>query len=602
MNFPGIWKFLTPLLLGFLLPEFGWIPVLLMGIASTYSSRFSVWISLLLWSFSVLTLPQEAPKKSWKTPCEVRVELKGALGSSSNPTYEAEVLQGNLRPGMRLWLKPPKSANLQLQDGEHWWIRGWAEWPQAPRNPNQFSEVQYLKSKKLEALVRVNRFGMVCHRDAPLPSPDSIPLSRVWAMAIQAHCQTPETGFLVRALLLGDKSGLTKPMKEWFRKTGLSHLLAVSGLHVGILFAGLNLFLLLIPGKRIWVLGLKALLLSLALVAYAALTGFSPSVLRASLMLGLAQWFMVFRRKPKGTHNLGLAVFLLLALQPNLVSNAGFQLSVLAVGGILVLEPLFRTYKPLWVPNWLWAALSVSLSAQISTAPLMLSWTGQFPTWFLLTNLLAIPITTLFFYLALVWFLGILAFGSHPIFDVVFSELGRFYLKGIAWMGAWPHSEIALFEPEGVNLALGYGLVLSVVWKVASRSRWPYLWISLLLFSGWAWQQYSTGLPLHLVVQTKQNPPAVFLWNTHRVGEAKALLEEQLPLKIQCLGKTVIATGQAVDLALFQEADVLIWLGKVPPPPIWEQQLPQSVKKYGAYGFLNRGWIELRDSTDAVLY
>ncbi|MBM3171999.1 MAG: ComEC/Rec2 family competence protein [Bacteroidetes bacterium] len=602
MNFPKIWKFLTPLLLGFLLPEFGWIPVLAMVVASAYASRSSVVVSTLLWVFSALGGQIEKPPAPWINPCQIKVELIGPAGKPADYSFEATVLQGNLRPGMRLMIKIPKSESQRPRVGEQWWVRGKAEWPSEPRNSNRFSDQKHLKSKGLDALVQVDRGGMVCVKDVDLDVQESRTLSKEWAERIQAHSHLAETGYLVRALLLGDKSGLSKSMKEWFRKTGLSHLLAVSGLHVGILFAGLNLILKVFPGKQTWLRVAKALLLSLALFGYAGLTGYTPSVLRAALMLGFAQWFVVFRKRANGLQSLGLAVYFLLALSPEMLLNAGFQLSVLAVAGILILEPVFKKYKPEPIPAWLWSGLSVSLSAQLSTAPLMLSWSGQFPTWFLLTNLLAIPVTTLFIYLSVVWLLGVLLLGSHALIDEMFSELGGYYLMGIEWMASWPNSELQLFKPAAAELILAYGLLIALLWKIASRSHWPYFWISSLLFAGLILQQQKEQMPMHLVMEAKRSQPKVFLWNADYTGPDLELRAELLPVKIRFKEKTIFLVNKPMELRLLKEADALVWLNKRKPPFKWVQGIPEQVKKYSLQDFPSVGWMPLSDSTDMILY
>lgn len=602
MNFPRIWKFLTPLILGMLLPESGWIPVLFMGVASTYASPASVLGGLCLWVFSALSTQTEIPTRPWKTACQVRVEITEASGKSSNNRCSALVLQGNLSPGMHVLLKLPKKGGQQLQEGEQWWVRGLAELPGEPRNPTRFSEARYLKSKGLDAVIQVGSSGLFCFQQVSAERAVPKSLAQVWAQKIQQHSPSAPSGFLVRALLLGDKSGLTQSMKSWFRRTGLSHLLAVSGLHVAILFAGLNLILLVFPGKLTWLTGVKAVFLSLALLGYSYLTGFSPSVLRASLMLGFAQWFLVLRRKPNGIQNLGLAVFFLLALDPKMAFNAGFQLSVLAVAGILIIEPMLSKYKPKQVPPWLWSGLAVSLSAQISTAPLMLSWNGQFPTWFLLTNLLAIPLTTLYMYLSVVWFIGVLVFDSHPQIDVGFSWCGTHYLKAIEWMGTWPASELLVPKPDTMELVFAYGLLISLLWKLASKSLWPYYWISLLIFAGWTWQKQQQGLAQHLYFQAKQGPPTLFLWNGYRLGASLEIPVDKMPLNVIFKGKTYTITQSPLTLDVVQNADAVLWLDRKRPPWDWVHALPEAPPKYSLQAFPASGWKSLADSTDLVLY
>jgi len=602
MNFPKIWKFLTPLILGFLLPEYGWIPVVFLVLSTAFASANSVLVSLILWSFSALSTREELPLSPWKNPCLLRVEIIGNVEKKTVQSVEAIILQGNVKPGFRVLLKLPKSETQGPKEGEHYWVRGTAEWPSEPRNKNQFSTSKFLKSKGLNALVKVNKGGFVCLKEADLHNQTPKSLGKAWAEKIQKHSPAAETGYLIRALLLGDKRALSKSLKDAFKKTGLSHLLAVSGLHVAILFAGLNLLLRLLPGKRTGVLALKALLLSVALLSYCWLTGFSPSVLRASLMLGIAQWYVVIRRPTSGIHKLGLAVFFLLALSPEMLKNGGFQLSVLAVGGILIIEPMLRIYRPSICPSWAWSALTVSFSAQLATAPLMLSWGGAFPTWFLFTNLLAIPITTVFIYLSVVWLLAVLVFGSHPKMDDAVSWLGTLYLDLIRWMGNWPASTLVFPNPDTWGLMLAYGILISVVWKMASKSQWPYYWIALLVFIGWARHEMHLGEPQHLVIQASNGPPILFLWNEFQQGEGRHCSGEQLPVNVNFQGKSWILTQRPVALEHIYPANAILWLNRKHPPVDWLKQLPDSIEKFSLQDYPPKGWKSLTDSTDLVLY
>ena len=194
---------------------------------------------------------------------------------------------------------------------------------------------------------------------------------------------------VVAALTVGDKQVLSDSLKERYSAAGVSHVLALSGLHVGILSA--ILYFMLVPLK--WFKRgekLRTLLVVLVLWGFAFITGLSPSVVRAVTMCTLyfVASCMMEGRFP-GMYTLVLAAFLMLIYQPLYLFDLSCQLSFLAVASILCFFPVVSN---LWqVRNsffsWVWKGMAVSVSAQLGTLPLILYYFGTFPTYFLVANL-----------------------------------------------------------------------------------------------------------------------------------------------------------------------------------------------------------------------
>lgn len=206
-----------------------------------------------------------------------------------------------------------------------------------------------------------------------------------------------ETAPLLKALVTGDRSGLSYATKAVFRQSGASHLLALSGLHIGILY--------LILGKLTWVLGhspaARRVRAGLAIVlsgAFTLMTGASPSIVRAFFFIGINEILRLSRRPRKGVRVLCLALLLQLALMPEAIGTVGFQLSYLAMAGIFLLYPHLEGWYPSGVRRdplrALWKTAALSISCQVFTAPLVWLRFRSFPVHFLITNLLAIPLTT----------------------------------------------------------------------------------------------------------------------------------------------------------------------------------------------------------------
>lgn len=201
---------------------------------------------------------------------------------------------------------------------------------------------------------------------------------------------------LAKALLLGQKSGLDANTKENFSNSGIIHILAVSGLHVGLIYGGLSYLLNLISFLRKLKV-VKALILISILWVYAALTGFSPSVCRASFMLTIATIALNLNLYTLPFNALFSTALVMLIINPFEINNLSFLLSFSAVYGILSVSPIINklSRKPGFFIKWISISIVISTSAQLATLPFTLYVFGQFPTYFMLANLVAIPLATI---------------------------------------------------------------------------------------------------------------------------------------------------------------------------------------------------------------
>lgn len=200
---------------------------------------------------------------------------------------------------------------------------------------------------------------------------------------------------IVSALLVGYKHHLSADQVNAFASAGAMHVLAVSGLHVGIIF--LIVSSLLSPLNRIrYGPYIRGVLLLLSLWLYAAVTGLSPSVTRAATMFSFVIAAQQFKRHTNIFNTLATSAMVLLIWNPFLIVEVGFQLSYLAVIGIVVLQPyIYQLWEPKWwLMDKIWAITAVSVSAQVATFPLGLLYFHQFPNYFLLSNLVVIPAAT----------------------------------------------------------------------------------------------------------------------------------------------------------------------------------------------------------------
>ncbi len=272
----------------------------------------------------------------------------------------------------------------------------------------------------------------------------------------------------IKALVLGEKSSLTSGTKALFSDTGTSHLLAVSGLHVGILLSFVFMFIRI--GYYIKVR--KKVLLLIAVVIlwmFAYLVGFSASVLRAVSMTSVFILLYIFHKRTNIYNLIGLVMFVLLIWDCNIAFDIGFQLSFSAVLGIVYgypqLKRLFVARNKSKIVLYLYDLTLVSISAQLFTLPITLYYFGSFPVYFLLSNILAIPLVFVIFYVAILWLLlGGLAFVSEGI-NYVLILLVKILFGYLEFINSLPYSKLE-FDKNNGFLFLGSLAVVFAFWII----------------------------------------------------------------------------------------------------------------------------------------
>ncbi len=242
------------------------------------------------------------------------------------------------------------------------------------------------------------------------------------------------------ALLAGEREYLDRETRSLFSASGTMHILAISGLHVGIIYV--VLMWLLRPAARVTALRyLRYAIILIALWGYAFLTGLTPSVTRAALMFSLFLTADLFRRRNNPFNTLAVAAFLMLLIHPPLVRDAAFQLSYMAVLGILAFYRPFS--RPLLtglpVIDKAGSLVAVSLAAQTATFPLILYYFHRLSLLSPLTNVLVIPLLTFFIYGGLLFFLlHSLSWVAMPL-TLVLHKTAGLLLQITARAGTVPH-------------------------------------------------------------------------------------------------------------------------------------------------------------------
>lgn len=201
---------------------------------------------------------------------------------------------------------------------------------------------------------------------------------------------------LAKALLSGDKSDVSRTINDAFRESGASHILALSGMHLGVMY-WILLKMTSVFGNFPAVRKTRSCLIILISAWYTLITGASASLVRALLFISLNESAKMAGRETRPMNTFFIALVVQLTISPHNVTEAGFQLSYLAMAGIYLVYPKMKNWYPGNGRNplkRLWDTAALSISCQLFTGPAVWLIFGTFPKYFLVTNLLAVPLST----------------------------------------------------------------------------------------------------------------------------------------------------------------------------------------------------------------
>jgi competence protein ComEC len=207
---------------------------------------------------------------------------------------------------------------------------------------------------------------------------------------------------VLAALTLGYTDDLQPDLRASYSATGAMHILSVSGMHVGVVYVVMA-FLLSFMNRSQRLKVFKGLFIMCFLWGYAFLSGMSAAVIRAAMMFSFVSLASCFERKSQIYNTIFASAFIMLIINPNFLYDVGFQLSYSAVLSIIFFQPIVdKLYNPTnKISKFTWEMFSVSIAAQLGTTPFTLYYFQQFPNYFLLTNFIAIPLSTIVIYLAI---------------------------------------------------------------------------------------------------------------------------------------------------------------------------------------------------------
>ncbi|MCA8829308.1 ComEC/Rec2 family competence protein [Hymenobacter pini] len=476
--------------------------------------------------------------------------------------------QGGIRVSI-----PREDGLAAPQYGDVWVVRGAPAPSKAPLNPGEFDYRRYLQYHQVyhQQFIHPDQYQRVAVEPPSVLRAMAMRAARVLDGIFRQYVHAKREYALASALVLGIKDEVDQETKQAYANTGTTHIMAVSGLQVGLLFGAVTWLLGLLPGRRGPWFRLVTALLGLAVIwSYAFLTGLSASVLRAAVMFSFIILGRAFSRQTSMYNLLAAAAFCLLCYDPYLLCDVGFQLSFLAVLSIVYLQPrilswlnpkaYFLNKQRPWQPkavqkswSWLgsflhyvWAAAALSLAAQVATFPLGLYYFHQFPLSFLASNLIAVPISSGAVYvglglLALKGLVALVALALPNVAQVldygpqavgyVFEMLIRWFNNYIFWIGRiMPDALISGIHVTTPQVWLIGGVILAVLLFFALK-KLPWLALACTLLGVFAgskvWAAYQLTPTKQLVIYSIPRRSVVGFWQG---ASAEIVTLDSLPL------------------------------------------------------------------------
>ena len=418
----------------------------------------------------------------WRTEMNIRLVASADSGYVSNTV-------------VRLYLAMPADSVLPAP-GETWQFCGSLYPIESSRNPGETDYQRILQRKncwyRFYADGQPGRYRMV--RAGGSRGLDNAvirnAISDRWE-GRQEECS------LLKAVCLGDRSELTPEMEEDFSMAGGMHILAVSGLHVGLIWWVLSRLLSVlvrITGKEFY----RTLLILLVIWTYAWITGFSSSVCRAVTMFSLLTAGRWLDHRSGALNGILVSAFLLIVLNPGRIMDVGFQLSYMAVLGIITLQPVSRKLVSVRnrVLRWILDATAVSIAAQLATAPLVAYYFHQLPSYAILTNLVAVPLLSCIIALFVVS-VPFFATGCCTwLFNWPLTKLGALLNRTMSLVGSLPGSVIRDLKPGFIEtwcLVLLFILMIFILHDKRNLFRYLLMAHLAVTLGHGSWDRYRTA-------------------------------------------------------------------------------------------------------------
>ncbi|WP_206366960.1 ComEC/Rec2 family competence protein [Sphingobacterium sp. SGG-5] len=342
-----------------------------------------------------------------------------------------------------------------------------------PHNPHEFDYKAYLANKDVwfQCFLSTEQYQLLSHDGGNFLVATALRARKTLMDKFDVYLQNEKAFQVVSALIFGHRSQIDSDTLQAFTDTGTVHVLSVSGLHVGLVFGFLNFLFGWLDRRRYGKI-IRSTIILLSIWSYVVLTGMAAPILRAGIMISFFLLSTLIGRKQVPLNTLAASAFFILLYAPKSLFDVGFQLSYLAIAGIVLLYPYMKQcYLPAntylaWIVEYSY----VSIAAQLFTLPVVLYYFGQFPTYFLFGNLfIALPSTA-------IMYVG-LTLALCP-FHIVNIYLGKlldmllaFSIAGLEWMTDLPFAVIRGIAWPPLLVVFGLLFVVGLTISLANKSK-----------------------------------------------------------------------------------------------------------------------------------
>lgn len=344
-----------------------------------------------------------------------------------------------------------------------------------PFNPAEFNYKRYLANQNIyyQAFLFPKQYELLDVGKGNAIVGYSLQLRRNLIEKLKRNLRDTNAIAVASTLILGYKADLSSDVLQAYSKTGTVHVLSVSGAHVAVIYI-LLAFSLSFLNKFKYGKLLKAIIIISLIWYYSLLSGFSPAVCRAAVMISMVVIGKTYSRYINTLNILAISAFGLLLYNPLYIVDVGFQLSYLAVFGLIVFQPVvynWLKFKNKWADK-LWMACSVSIAAQVITFPLSAFYFHQFPVYFLVSNLFIIIPTMVIMYSGIIYLLlPQIPFVSKAVAFVLENSI-LLMNKFLTWIEHLPFASVSKIWLTTAEYLLLYAVIISLFYFLYDKRSW----------------------------------------------------------------------------------------------------------------------------------
>jgi competence protein ComEC len=492
---PAYWKYKWGFLFG-LLMNLIFLSVGALACHTADIRQHPHWLGRLPSQGAVLVRIAESPlprEKSWKCLASVMY--------TTNPEGQLQAAKGKLL----LYFSKNDLDSLQLKKlvpGQWILLRRPPELIDPPANPGQFNYQRFCLFDGIthQAFLRNSDWQLLPRRELARFQVMLEGIRKKVLHTLRTYIPDARAAGLAEALLIGYKDDLDKNLLQQYADTGVVHIIAISGLHLGLIYWILRVFTRALPrrGRGRW---MRFVLILSGLWLFSLLAGAQPSVVRSAVMFSFLLLGETTGRRAQTLNNLAASALLLLLYHPFWLWDIGFQLSYTAVLSLaLYQQPIYRSwYIPQKWLDKLWQMNAVTLSAQVLTLPLCLYHFHQFPNYFLLANLVCVPLSSALLMAAIIlcaaaplpWLATWIGYGLHQGI--------RFMNVVVEWISRLPYALSSGIRLSELQVVLLYILLTAVCAALLWKKKWCWQLVpaSLLFLSVYGYWQRQQEMQQH---------------------------------------------------------------------------------------------------------